>query len=87
MYFGNRHLWRYRCTTSMAGLSMNTIGNLLDEHELNLVKQFKSITPEQLAKETLQRKIQRQYESLHTSIETDADRANKDEYPDDGEKQ
>ena len=24
MYFGNRHLWRYRCTTSMAGLNMNT---------------------------------------------------------------
>lgn len=25
MYFGNRHLWRYRCTTSMAGLNMNLI--------------------------------------------------------------
>ena len=24
MYFGNRHLWRYWCTTSMAGLNMNT---------------------------------------------------------------
>ena len=23
MYFGNRHLWRYRCTTSMAGLNMD----------------------------------------------------------------
>ena len=25
MYFGNRHLWRYRCITSMAGVSMNLI--------------------------------------------------------------
>ena len=24
MYFVNRHLWRYRCTTSMARVSMNT---------------------------------------------------------------
>jgi len=23
MYFGNRHLWRYRCTTGMAGVNMN----------------------------------------------------------------
>ena len=23
MYFGNRYLWRYRCTTSMAGVGMN----------------------------------------------------------------
>jgi hypothetical protein len=28
MYFGNRHLWRYRCITSMAGLNMNLIYRL-----------------------------------------------------------
>ena len=30
MYFGNRHLWRYRCTTSMAGLNMNLIYRIQD---------------------------------------------------------
>ena len=87
MYFGNRHLWRYRCTTGMAGLNMNTMGNLFDEHESKLLQEFKSITPEQLTKEILERKIKREYEALHTSIETDADRANKDEYPDEESEQ
>ena len=87
MYFGNRHLWRYRCTTCMAGLNMNTMGNLFDEHESKLLQEFKSITHEQLTKEILERKIKREYEALHTSIETDADRANKDEYPDEESEQ
>ena len=30
MYFGNRHLWRYRCTTSMAGLNMKLIYRIQD---------------------------------------------------------
>ena len=30
MYFGNRHLWRYWCTTSMAGLNMNLIYRIQD---------------------------------------------------------
>lgn len=30
MYFGNRHLWRYRCTTGMAGLNMNLTYRIQD---------------------------------------------------------
>lgn len=30
MYFGNRHLWRYRCITSMAGVNMNLIYRIQD---------------------------------------------------------
>ena len=30
MYFGNRHLWRYRCTTGMAGVSMNLTYRIQD---------------------------------------------------------
>jgi len=30
MYFGNRHLWRYWCTTGMAGLNMKFIYRLQD---------------------------------------------------------
>ena len=87
MCISHHHLWRHWCTTGMAGLSMNTMGNLFDEHESKLLQEFKSITPEQLAKEILERKIKREYEALHTSIETDADRANKEEYPDDGDEE
>jgi hypothetical protein len=83
MCFGNRHLWRLGRTVGLAGVNMNTMGNLFDEHESKLLQEFKSTTPEQLAKEILERKIKREYEALHTSIETDADRANKEEYPDD----
>ena len=57
MLFGHRHLWRYWCTTCMAGLNMNTMGNLFNEHESKLLQEFKSITPEQLTKEILERKI------------------------------
>lgn len=30
MYFGNRHLWRYWCTTGMAGLNMKLIYRIQD---------------------------------------------------------
>jgi len=83
MYFGHHHLWRLGRTVGLEGVSMNTMGNLFDEHESKLLQEFKSTTPEQLAKEILERKIKREYEALHTAIETDADRANKEEYPDD----
>lgn len=62
------------------------MGNLFDQVEAEMLKQFKSITPEQLAEEERLRKIKREYEALHTPIETDEDRANKEEYPEeDGE--
>jgi len=62
---------------------MNNMNDLFNEVEAELLKQFKSITPKQLAKEERQRQVQRKYEAQHTAIETDQDRANKDEYPDD----
>jgi len=61
------------------------MGNLFDEVEAELLKQFKSITPEQLAKEEQLRQVKREYEALHTPIETDEDRANKEEYPEEDE--
>jgi hypothetical protein len=61
---------------------MNNMSNLFDEVESELMKQFKAITPEQLAEDERRRKIKRDYEALHTPVETDEDRANKDEYPD-----
>jgi hypothetical protein len=64
---------------------MSNMGNLFDEVESELLKQFKSITPEQLAEDERRRQVKRDYEALHTPIETDEDRANKDEYPDDDE--
>ena len=64
---------------------MNTMGNLFDQLEAEMLKQFKAITPEQLAEEERLRKIKSEYEALHTAIETDEDRANKEEYPDDEE--
>jgi hypothetical protein len=66
---------------------MNNMSNLFDEVESELMKQFKAITPEQLAEDERRRKVKRDYEALHTPIETDEDRADKDEYPDDGDEE
>ena len=62
---------------------MNDMSNLFDEVEAELMKQFKAITPEQLAEDERRRQVKRNYEALHTPIETDEDRADKDEYPED----
>lgn len=66
---------------------MNSIGNIFDEVEAELLRQFKAITPEQLAEDERLRQAKRDYEALHTPIETDEDRADKDEYPDDGDEE
>ena len=47
------------------------MGNLMDQLEADLLKQFKAITPEQRAEEERQRQKQRQYEAQHTAIETE----------------
>jgi len=47
------------------------MSNLFDEVEAELLKQFKAITPEQLAEEERQRQIQREWEAKHTAIETE----------------
>ena len=64
---------------------MSTIGNMFDELEAEMLKQFNAITPQQHAEEERLRQIQRDWEAAHTAIETDEDRADKDEYPDDDE--
>ena len=61
------------------------MGNLMDQMEAELVKQFQAITPEQRAEEELQRKTQRDHEAKHMAVETDEDRANTEEYPEDDE--
>jgi hypothetical protein len=60
---------------------MNSMGKLFDEVEAELLRQFKSITPEQLEKDERLRKAKRDYEALHTAIETDEDRADPEKYP------
>jgi len=47
------------------------MGNLMDQLEADLLKQFKAITPEQRAEEERQRQVQREYEAKHTAIETE----------------
>ena len=60
---------------------MNNMGKLFDEVEAELLKQFKAITPEQFEKDERLRKAKRDYEALHTAIETDEDRADLERYP------
>ena len=64
---------------------MNTMGNIFDEVEAELLKQFKSVTPKQMEIEEHRRKLQREYEASTMSVETDADRANTDEYPEEND--
>ena len=60
---------------------MNNMSKLFDEVEAELLRQFKSITPEQLENDERLRKAKRDYEALHTAIETDEDRADLERYP------
>ena len=64
---------------------MTNMGNIFDEVEAELIKQFKAITPEQRAEEERLRQIQRDWEALHTAIETDEDRADPEKYPQEDE--
>ena len=59
------------------------MANLFDQLEADLLKQFKAITPEQLAEDERRRQAQREYEAAHTAIETEEDRNDPDEYPED----
>ncbi len=65
----------------------NTMSNIFDEVEADLIKQYKAMTPKQLEIEEHRRKLQRQYEASITPIETDEDRADTDEYPVDEDEQ
>jgi len=64
---------------------MNNMGDLMNDMEAELIKQFKAITPEQRAEEERLRQIQRDWEAAHTAIETDEDRADLEEYPEEDE--
>ena len=64
---------------------MNNMGDLMNDMEAELMKQFKAITPEQRVEEERLRQIQRDWEAAHTAIETDEDRADLEEYPEEGE--
>jgi hypothetical protein len=62
---------------------MNNMGNLMEQMEAEMFKQFRTMTPEQRAEEERQRQIQCDWEAKHTAIETEEDRNDPDEYPDD----
>jgi hypothetical protein len=61
------------------------MGSIFDQVESEMLKQFRAITPEQLAEDERRRKAQREYEAQHTAIETDADRADPEKYPEESE--
>ena len=60
---------------------MNNMGSLMDQVQADLLKQWEATTADQRAEEERQRQIQRDWEAKHTAIETEADRNNLDEYP------
>jgi hypothetical protein len=61
------------------------LGPLFDQYEAELIAQDKAITPEQRTVEDQRRQAQRDHEAKNTATETEADRANADEYPQDEE--
>ena len=60
---------------------MSTMDKLFAELEADLLVKFQSLTPKQMEIEEHRRKLQREYESSIQNIETDEDRADTDEYP------
>jgi hypothetical protein len=57
------------------------MGELFDQYESKIIEYYRATTPEQRAAEDQRRQAQRDHEAKHTPIETEADRANTDEYP------
>jgi hypothetical protein len=64
---------------------MNDMGSLMDQVQAELYKQFKATTEDQRAEEDRKRQIQRDWEAKHTATETEEDRNDRYEYPDDDE--
>lgn len=58
---------------------MTDMGDLMTEVEEELLKQYRSLTPEQLAEEARVLKAKRDYEALHTAIETEQDEEEEEE--------
>ena len=59
----------------------NSMGNLFEGLESELLKEARAVTPEQRAEEDRLKKIKWDYEALHTAFETDEDRADPERYP------
>jgi hypothetical protein len=57
------------------------MGALFDQYESKIIEYCRATTPEQRAAEDQRRQAQRDHEAKHTATETEADRANTDEYP------
>jgi len=47
------------------------MGNLMDQMDADLLKQWRAISAEQRAEEERQRQKQREYEAQHTAFETE----------------
>jgi hypothetical protein len=60
-----------------------TMGELIDQYEAELIAKDKATTPEQRAADDQRRQAQRDHEAKHTATETEQDCANTDEYPED----
>ena len=61
---------------------MTNMGDLMNEMEAELRKQFQAITPEQRAEEERQRQIQRDWEAAHTAFDTEPEDGDESEWED-----
>ena len=64
----------------MSTIPHSNMGQFFDEDEAELIRQFNAITPEQLAEDERRRQAQRDYEALHTAVETDEEHPDDEEY-------
>lgn len=64
---------------------MTDMGDLMEEVEEELLKQFRALTPEQLAEEARITNAKRAYDALHTAIETGQDEEDEEEEDEEGE--
>jgi hypothetical protein len=66
---------------------MTNMGDLMAEVEEELLKQFRALTPEQLAEEARIMNAKREYDALHTAIETEQDEECDEEEEDEDEEE
>ena len=58
---------------------MNDMNSLFNEVEAELLRQWKATPQEQLTKQNKLRQIQRDWEAIHTPVETNEDREEDDD--------
>ena len=85
MCISHHHLWRHWCITSMAGVNMKTMGELENENSDGFRNPVKSKEEEFVL--VLNTTKMREWDRTHVAIETEAERNNKEEYPDDGDEE